>query len=180
MFDIDRLKRLAGLREAAEGPDAGPPLTGAAFTALRRHHGIAWDFDETLVDHPASIRLQAFIVANPQIHHVIVTFRSHGMERRVWDDLARYPDAPTEAAFAGMINISNRAYEAFSRDNDARVDGLKPLTGPLTPAELYYVNWKGRMAAQHGLTALVDDRTEQVAAGCQTYGITLFHPADFL
>jgi len=145
---------------------------------LQSFPAIGWDFDLTLVDSPASLVLQQFIAANPQIRHVIVTFRTHGLVNRVWSDLARYPVGLTQANFADFLHIEEDAWVAFTRCEQAREMGT--LKGPQRPAEVYYNEWKGMVCANNSLPVLVDDKVDHVQQGCAKYGIKLFDPLDFL
>ncbi len=148
------------------------------YGQLRQHRAIAWDVDYTLYGHPASPNLHAFIVAHPDIRHVVVTFRSHGEEDEVWDELAEYPHAPAEACFDGVLNISDEAHVDY-HDASGRRARLQHAD-PLSPAELHYLEWKGWTCAQNGLTLLVDDMTALVTRGCEKHGIELLHPDQFL
>jgi hypothetical protein len=49
------------------------------------------------------------------------------------------------------------------------------LTGPLTEAETYYIEWKGATCAAHGLKILVDDDIDNTQPGCVKYGIALLN-----
>jgi hypothetical protein len=148
-----------------------------SFDLLKAHDAIGWDFDGTLIGHPASDLLHAFILAYPKKRHVIVTFRTHGMEKHVWRDLGRYPFAPPARAFAGVLNISNAAWEDHEDALMRRGAGL--LEGAATVEEALYREWKGMTCAQHGLTVLVDDMPELVEAGCRKHGVAYFHPDAF-
>ena len=155
-----------------------PRWSSKPYARLRQHRAIAWDFDYTLDDHPASPNLHAFILAHPHIRHVIVTFRSHGEQKYVWEELADYPDAPTESCFDGVVNISDDAHVAYHEAAWQRT--RLQHRGPLTAAEIEYLEWKGRVCAEHGLTALIDDMTDLVSRGCSKHGIELLHPDEFL
>lgn len=147
------------------------------FSELLRHKAIAWDLDETLIDHPASYFLQEFINLNPQIEHSIVTFRTHGMENDIWQDIASYPHSPLPSAFKRVFHPSNKIFSDYQILSTARADGL--LTGPLMRGEIDFLEWKGKICADNGLSVLVDDRTNFVEIGCKKYGIVLFHPDEF-
>ncbi|MCW3476742.1 hypothetical protein [Limobrevibacterium gyesilva] len=149
-----------------------------SFTELRRHRAIAWDFDDTLIGHRSSPLLHAFIRSHRHIRHVIVTFRSHGMQHGVWHDLAAYAAAPEPACFDAILNIPDETYEAFERIFRWREAGL--YVGPMTEAERSYLGWKGAVCAQHGLTILIDDNTAHVRLGCDKHEIALFHPDQFV
>lgn len=136
---------------------------------------IAWDFDGTLIDHPASLRMHQFILDHPEKRHVIVTFRTHGWQNTIFEELHRkYPDAPGRDSFDGVHNISDRAWEKFSVADERRTHGF--LDGPLTLWEAYYVQWKGRTCHRLGLPVLVDDDTKNVVPGCDKFGIIYVNP----
>jgi hypothetical protein len=156
------------LSEQAEDP----------LARLAHHKAIGWDFDLTLIDSPASPVLQDFIKDHPEIRHVIVTFRSHGMQNTIFKELARQKAAPPQSMFNGILNIENRAYEEFQHDQTRRLTGV--LSGPPTEHELYYWNWKGLTCKQHGLTALVDDKADHTEDGCRDTGVTFFNTAWFV
>ncbi len=147
-----------------------------SFDILLSHNAIGWDFDNTLVEHPNSERMHAFINAHPEKRHVIVTFRTHGMVRSIWRELSFYPDAPRSDQFVGILNIDDAAWEAHNRHTMHRHIGR--LKGPLTPEETYYVEWKGMICAEHGLTVMVDDRVDHVLEGCRKYGVAFINPDD--
>lgn len=148
--------------------------------ALSGYHAIAWDFDETLNDSPASPLLHQFIFDHPNIRHVIVTFRSHGWETQIWRTLDRNYDgeAPDEAHFDGIINIDNESFANFQSIVQAREDG--DYDGPLHDHEITYMEWKGLVCAQNNLPVLIDDNAPHTARGCDMHGVKLFDPLDFL
>jgi len=141
---------------------------------LSAYPAIGWDFDGTLIDHPHSERIHRFIRGQPQIKHVILTFRTHGFERSIFADMRDlYPAAPERSCFARVTNIEDKAWEQFRKAELLRLNGMR---GPLTEWERYYIEWKGRMCHQLGLPVLVDDRRTQVIPGCQKYNIDYIHP----
>jgi hypothetical protein len=138
---------------------------------------IAWDFDGTLINHPKSSLMHQYIKAHPQKKHVIITFRTHGAQYLIFEEMQfLYPGSPGKDRFGDVINISNLAWLNFTRYDRMRYHGR--LKGPLTPHEEYYINWKGSICKQHGLSVLVDDRTDHVASGCEKHGIVFIHPDD--
>lgn len=139
---------------------------------------IAWDFDGTLIDHPAAPLLHRFIREHRGIRHVIVTFRTHGTENLVWSELARYQTAPDRGCFDGVLNIPDEIWEEV-RDRRKRLGFARHLL-PRSLAEVRYREWKGWACRAHNLTALVDDMPAMVAGGCRRYDVALFHPKDFL
>lgn len=148
------------------------------FPILEEHDAIGWDFDGTLYDHKASEAMHRFILEHPEKRHVIVTFRTHGIQHRVFEELAQYPKAPKPDAFDGVLNIEDVAWEKFSRNRHARSRGE---IGPaLTEEEIYYLDWKGATCAKHGLTVLVDDMVDRVRDGCEKNGVVYVNPDDFL
>jgi hypothetical protein len=146
------------------------------FAILEHHNAIGWDFDETLVRHPYSAAMHAYIKTHPEKRHVIVTFRTHGLQNRVFEELALYPDAPGPEAFDAVLNIADEAWAKFDAHRSARLRGE---IGPeLTEAETYYLEWKGATCREHGLTVLVDDMVDRVHEGCKKNGIVYVNPDD--
>ncbi len=155
-----------------------------ALQRLATHMDIAWDVDNTLIDHPASPLLHRFILATPHIRHVIVTFRNE-RQGGPWHALARYASAPGLTAFNQVIYLPEALREQYSNAQAAQRNALWPAFDRLLRPrkagwEGTYRAWKGMMCEREGITALVDDMTRLVADGCQRHGVKLFHPADFL
>jgi hypothetical protein len=148
------------------------------FPILAQHDAIGWDFDETLARHGNSEAMHAFIKAHPDKRHVIVTFRTHGMQDGVFDELSVYPNAPGPEAFEAVLNIEDEAWERFSAHRHARQRG--EIGAALTEAETYYLEWKGAMCRKHGLTVLVDDMVDRVKDGCEKNGIVYINPDDLI
>lgn len=139
------------------------------------YSAIGWDFDGTLIDNPRSPRMHQFILDHPEKRHVIVTFRSHGWQHSIFEEMQRkYPDAPGPDCFDSVHNIDDNAWEKFNSAEQRRLLGL--LTGRLTPWEEYYVEWKGMTCHHLGLPALVDDDPKNVVPGCEKYGIVYVNP----
>jgi hypothetical protein len=144
---------------------------------LLAYKAIAWDFDGTLIEHPKSRLMHEFIRSQPHKKHVIVTFRSHGLQRQIIREMHNlYPDAPRIECFHDILNISDRAWKAFDEAAEQRL--LNHYSGPLTQAECYYVEWKAMVCHRLGVPVLVDDRRDQVLPGCTKYAIAYVHPDD--
>jgi hypothetical protein len=144
---------------------------------LLGYDAIGWDFDGTLVDHPKSPLMHEFINSQPNKQHVILTFRTHGMETTMFREMRqKYPTAPLPRQFTTIRNINARAWEKFIATQEGRLLGR--YHGPLTPWEEYYIQWKGMECGRLGLPVLVDDMPEHVLPGCEKYGITYLHPDD--
>lgn len=142
---------------------------------LLTYAAIGWDFDGTLIDHSNSERIHEFIRQQVGKRHFILTFRSHGYQNSVFTEMRRsYPLAPGPDCFADMLNISDSAWENF--DQAERQRRADQISGPLTPAERYYVEWKAMVCHRLGIPVLIDDRREQVLPGCKKYGIDYLHP----
>lgn len=144
-----------------------------SFSVLDQHDAIGWDFDNTLHGHEKSQAMHAYILANPHKRHFIVTFRSHGWQDEVWDDLAKYPNAPGREHFEGVINIPDQ----IIRENyweQKRVMGGQIVTEPT----IVYRTWKGEKCLEHGLTVLIDDHAAHAKPGCDLHGIVYLNPDD--
>ena len=144
---------------------------------LRQYDAIGWDFDGTLIDHPKSPLMHQHILTHPEQRHVIITFRAHGYERTLFQEMSlKYPDGPSADHFAGVENISDLAWDGFMQVHRQRKLGR--YTGPATPGEDYFVAWKAMTCDKLRLPILIDDKTELVLPGCLKHGITYLHPDD--
>ncbi len=174
----------AAARSAPRAASRAVQPSNPALHRLATHMDIAWDVDNTLIDHPASPLLHRFILATPHIRHVIVTFRNEG-QGGPWHALARYAAAPGPTAFNRVIYLPEVLREQYSQVQAARRSAVWPaferLLRPRKSGwEGTYRAWKGMMCEREGITALVDDMTQLVAYGCHRHGVKLFHPSDFL
>jgi hypothetical protein len=113
-----------------------------------------------------------FIKATPMKRHVIVTFRTHGMEDVVWRDLAAETRLVGPENFAGVLNIADQDWMNYSDALALRRLGCLP--DEPTPAEVHYLGWKGQTCRQNRLTAMVDDDIGLVMNGCEQHGVTFF------
>lgn len=146
------------------------------FQDLDKFNSIGWDFDETLVGHANSYKIQEYIRENPKKKHYIITFRTHGYQYQVFDDLAMYPHAPKPQAFVDVINIDDDLWEDYEHERVLRLHKVK--FGPPSEVEIQYLTWKGYACKAHNIPVLVDDRKAEVILGCQKYGIVYMHPND--
>ncbi|MBD8546064.1 hypothetical protein [Sphingomonas sp. CFBP 8760] len=121
---------------------------------LAKFTRIGWDVDDTLIGSRHAHEIADYIRANPlgQQHH-IVTFRSHGMQGRVFRDLEAY--GLDRRHFDSLTNCPDHVYEAQGEA---------------------YRGWKGSICAGIGIEVLVDDDTENVASGCAAHGVEHIHP----
>jgi len=141
---------------------------------LLAHPAIGWDFDGTLIDHPNSAWMHRFIHMHPEKEHVILTFRTHGYERSMFDEMQHlYPGAPSRTCFARVLNIENLAWEQVKKTELLRQHGFR---GPFTEWERYYMEWKGMTCHRLNIPVLVDDRHALVLPGCRKYSIEYIHP----
>ncbi len=155
----------------------GRPLeqpAGSAFAKLATHMDIGWDLDGTLLNHAAAPALHRFIRATPRIRHVLITFRTRRRDVEPWAELAAYRDGPQRESFHALVFLDEAEAEGVARIERGR------RVGWWRGEDARHAEWKGRVCAKHGLTALVDDKTHMVAAGCRRYRIELFHPAAFM
>jgi hypothetical protein len=117
---------------------------------------IGWDVDDTLIGSRHADEIADYIRTNSRgQQHFIITFRSHGMQHRVFPDLAAYGiDA---SHFVSLTNCPDAVYEAQGEP---------------------YREWKGSICATLGIEVLVDDDTENVCPGCDKHGVAHVHPDD--
>lgn len=155
---------------------AAKPIVKSGFEKLARHRAIGWDFDETLIDHPNSPNLHQFIKDNPHLRHVIVTFRTHGWQNRVFAELREYRGAPGKSAFGGVFNIPDDLWTKFEHITDRRRCDPHFARSAHTELEQEVIEWKAKMCKKLGLTVMVDDMTDRVMPGCLKHGIEYIHP----
>jgi hypothetical protein len=139
---------------------------------LSPHVVIGWDVDGTILDHPKARLMHDYIRDHPEKRHIVVTFRSHGWEKVVWDDInEHHEDFPLEPGlFQGILNVPNATYAAYELARKTTLLGMDD------PRIVEYLEWKGRMCSENGITVLVDDLTDVVIRGCDRYGVTHVHP----
>ena len=117
---------------------------------------VGWDVDDTLIGSRHADEIADYIRTNPlDQQHYIITFRSHGMQHRVFRDLAAYD--LDSSHFVSLTNCPDAIYEAQGES---------------------YREWKGGICAGLGIEVLVDDDWENVAAGCEKHGVAHIHPDD--
>lgn len=146
------------------------------FMDLDGFNSIGWDLDETMIDHPNSGKIQNYIKEHPEKNHYIITFRTHEMVDYIFTDISRYPQRLTRKNFKGVFHIEEDAWEKYERMKHLRFNNLK--YGPITPEEIYYKTWKGKICKENNIPVLIDDRKDDVIMGCNKYGIEYFHPND--
>lgn len=144
------------------------------FEALKDYKRIGWDFDDTLIDHPLSSAFWDFIMQNPyQQEHFIVTFRSGGLETRIFDDLAARESDLEEVHFLAIHSCPHELWQDHHLQKPtkliASLDEIKDDP---------YVVWKGMICSQNDIPVLIDDMTHNVIHGCRKYGVIHFHPDD--
>lgn len=110
------------------------------FFSLSKYKNIAWDVDETLVNHESQELFWDFIKKNPfcQNHHII-TMRSHGHQDMIFDDM--YHNL-SPSYFKSISNIPDEIYENYY---DYGHD------------EHPYVKWKAEVCVKMGIPVLIDD-----------------------
>lgn len=143
---------------------------------LADHNVIGWDVDGTLLEHDNALMMHDYIVAHPEKKHFIVTFRSHGMENRIFQELGmEYEDRSVERAhFNGVVSVPYAVYENWANAERNKFYNMPHEQGHIDT----YQEWKGRVCAEHGITVLVDDDTANVQRGCDQHGIAHVNPDD--
>jgi len=146
---------------------------------LEKYPKIAWDFDMTLVDGPASEACHKFIHDHPEIEHYILTARSSNeLMSSMFPELAAYPTPLTRANFKEVLTSDHEKHVEFQRSRHDRQIGK--LTGPLTPIEIYEFTIKGKRCHDLGIPVLVDDNIKRSEIGCKKYGIKIIDPINLL
>ena len=143
---------------------------------LDKFNSIGWDLDETMIDHSNSGKIQNYIKSHPEKNHYIITFRTHEMVGYIFSDISAYPQKLTQKNFKGVFHIEDAAWSDNEKMKNLRYHQIKH--GPLTPEEIYYKTYKGRICHENNIPVLVDDRKNDVILGCEKYGIEYMHPDD--
>ena len=159
-----------------------PDPLATAFAALVPHGAIAWDFDDTLVGHRASVAMHHYIATHPEQTHVIITFRSHTPqsegEAQLWRDLAQATSLVDASHFAAVMTVDGHLADTIQRLRRLRAKRL--FAGPECAMERAYRHWKGMICAKLGARVLIDDRADDVQPGCDAFGVLYLHPDVFL
>jgi len=134
---------------------------------LKKYHRIGWDFDGTLVGHQKSFDIWNFIDENPYgQEHFIITHRSHGLEKRMFDQLVEEGSMLTPGHFTQIFNVTDTMHAEFERN--------KPNKLFIMPEDLSndpYVQWKGLICHQNNIQVMIDDDPDIVIHGCLKYDI---------
>jgi hypothetical protein len=133
---------------------------------LAPHQKIGWDMDGTLIRGPNSDRFRAYIAANPQKRHHVITFRD-----REWADLI-----PMElgtlgldpALIASVANCPAPLHDMFMLHSRGQLEMPQRIAEKAINA---FLRWKGRRASELGCTVLVDDMAYWVVQGCHAHGV---------
>lgn len=140
------------------------------FERLKEFKAIAWDFDDTLVNHPKSALFWDYIERNPhgQIHHII-TMRSHGLQYTMFEELEDHGSPLTRGHFERVINVPNSLFEQYER---ARRNSI------VLHNDHDYFLFKGEQCREIGADVLIDDMEEVGLShrGCEVHGILHIHP----
>ncbi|MGU3558603.1 hypothetical protein ACLBYL_19550 [Methylobacterium radiotolerans] len=131
-------------------------MTGPSHPLLDDHAAIAWDLDGTLVDGPRQTFLRAYLRGRRDKRHHLATFRRASRLADVAVALAGAGLSPD--LFDGVHCCPDRLREAFDAGGD-----------PTLVRE--FRQWKGRVAAEHGCTVLVDDDADLVGEGCRLHAV---------
>jgi hypothetical protein len=147
---------------------------------LHDHEKIALDFDGTLIQSRNAAALRGFVARHWRDKGFwIVTHRSHGLVEQIPRELAAArPNPLSPTMFRGIISVGNEAWEAWAADDQRRRAG--DLTGPHTPAEKSYVEFKAEQCVKIGATVLVDDKPLLCQAACERRGVQFMHIDEFL
>jgi hypothetical protein len=131
-------------------------VTGPFHPLLDDHAAIAWDLDGTLVDGPRQVFLGAYLRGRRDKRHHLATFRRSSRLGEVAAALAGVGLGMD--LFAGVHFCPDRLRDAFDVGGD-----------PALVRE--FRRWKGRVAAEHGCTVLVDDDADLVGDGCRLHAV---------
>lgn len=129
---------------------------------LDLHDSIAWDLDGTILDGRNAKFFRDYIVAHPEKKHHIVTFRDPAGALLGGLALGRLGVGPEL-----IMTINGCPLEVYG------AWGTRRKLFDQEAVNLY-LEWKGKKAAEHGCTVLVDDMPSQVVRGCNKHGVAFY------
>ena len=140
-----------------------------SLNELNSHQRLGIDFDGTLVGHKHSQILQQYIVTNPEKEFHLITFRSHGRQWDITEDLRESVLHETHVRITGrhFVQVHNMSDEDFTAYN-----------GAIRQPEFYL--WKATKCKEIGCTILIDDMADFLHEYCVAHGVACFHPDDFM
>lgn len=145
-----------------------PPRIKLPFqlTEFDAHHKIGIDFDNTLVGHKHSHKIQKYILDNRHKEFHIITYRTHGRQHEITMNLSestRETGIPLETDhFLSVHNIDDHMYE-------------KHLA---TKGDLDYLSWKARKCVELGCSIMIDDFADAFHEHFTERGIVIVSPDD--
>lgn len=153
-------------------------------STLNAHKGIGVDIDATLINGPASFKLQQWCEAyHQEIELHLITFRDGRDFDLIGDDLFAsnvkmewfkgVHGIPTEISkpfwdLANKVGIRGRMHEPKWQRALAH---HKSSVEAYNELELELAMWKGTKCKELGLTALIDDLETLVVPGCKAHGV---------
>lgn len=130
------------------------------------HSVIGCDFDDTLVGHKNSSKIQKYILENRDKEFYIITFRSHGWQHRIDSDLSKSTEetgVPLRTDhFVEIHNIDDGSYESHVAMN----------------GDPSYLSWKARRCVELGCTILIDDFADSFHEHFTERGVMIVSPDD--
>ena len=120
-----------------------------ALRSLTEHKVIGLDLDGTLLSGPYCAQIEEFVRSSKAQFHVI-SFR-HSSDEKVTKFICQFDNIVDS-------HWLPREIPEFSKE---------------------YLEWKGKVCAKHGITALIDDDTLGVITGCLKYKIQYFNALKF-
>lgn len=145
---------------------------------LAKHHKIGIDVDGTLIDHPRSHLLQRFILDHHQTKEFyIITFRSHGWEKRLEHDIGESTLLTTVPLqlnhFRGIHTVPQQIHENHWM--------ARSCEGTATPGSIIiahddFYGWKAAVCREIGCTVLIDDMEPSIGPHCVRLGVVCLNP----
>ena len=128
------------------------------FDELNKHEHIAWDIDGTLLEADHAKHLFAWVAANQQKKHYLVTFRNGHLLDSLEDEI--------ENERAGGRALFQRLHTMPEHIKwDKETEEIR--------------TYKPNVCAENGYTVLIDDLTF-LKEECENFGIVYLNPADSL
>jgi hypothetical protein len=136
---------------------------------LREFRVLGWDFDDTLVGHASSELFWRYIRTNPfDQTHYIITMRTHGWEKYVFNDLVEQGAELDDKHFIGVVNPPNQLWESHKLEMNA---------GTLTDDHPYH-SFKAEQCVALGIDVLIDDMENGrlPSSHFSRHGVVHIHP----
>jgi hypothetical protein len=139
---------------------------------LEKYQTLAWDFDDTLIGNSFSRKYLNYIIKHPDQKHIIVTYRSHGWQNEIINDLTNTYGRFGSTVFDRFAEIFGVPDEIYSAYDVERIKANKGLLYDESKIDTYN-DWKGVLCQQHN-APLIDDNKNCIP-GCEMLNVDFYY-----